>query len=401
MDTTRTDSGGRRWAMLALLSLAELLGMSLWFTASAVAPQLEARWALDAVQAGWLTTTVQLGFVAGTAFAAILNLADILPARRYMALSALAGALANASLLVAPGFGVALVGRFLVGFFLAGVYPPAMKMVATWFRSARGMAIGTVVGALTVGKATPYLVSAFHTAGLGFVVLTGSAGAVVAAALVEFGYHDGPFPFERRPFDWKLVGRVLGHRPSRLAIGGYLGHMWELYAMWALVSHFFMTYFAARGAPDAHAVVLSGLVGFGAIAMGGPGSVIAGTWADRWGRERVASAAMMASGAIALVIGWLTFLPPAVLVALALVWGFFVVADSAQFSALVTEVTPRHAVGTGLTLQTSLGFGLTAFSIWLTVEVSSRVGWGPAFSMLAVGPVLGIWAMGRLRKARG
>jgi len=387
--------------MLAFLSLAELLGMSLWFVASAVAPHLEARWALNDVQAGWLTMTVQLGFVAGTAFAAILNLADILPARRYMALSALAGALANASLMVAPGFGAALVGRFLVGFFLAGVYPPAMKMIATWFRSARRMAIRTVVGALTVGKATPYLVSAFHTAGLSFVVLTGSAGAVVAALLVEFGYRDGPFPFERRPFDWKLVGKVLAHRPSRLAIGGYLGHMWELYAMWALVSHFFMTYFTARGAAEPRAAMLSGLVGFGAIAIGGAGAVVAGVWADRWGRERVASAAMLASGAIALVIGWLTFLPPAVLVALALVWGFFVVADSAEFSALVTEVTPRHAVGTGLTLQTSLGFGLTALSIWLTVEVSSRVGWGPAFSMLAVGPALGIWAMARLARVRG
>ncbi|MEJ2186203.1 MAG: MFS transporter [Gemmatimonadota bacterium] len=288
-DPAAAESGARRWAMLSLLSLAELLGMSLWFTASAVAPQLEARWALDAVQAGWLTTTVQLGFVAGTAFAAVLNLADILPARRYMALSALAGALANASLLVAPGFAAALVGRFFVGFFLAGVYPPAMKMIATWFRAARGMAIGTVVGALTVGKATPYLVSAFHTAGLGFVVLTGSAGAVVAALLVELGYRDGPFPFERRPFDWKLVGRVLAHRPSRLAIGGYLGHMWELYAMWALVSHFFLQYFIARGDAEAHALLLSGLVGFGAIAIGGAGSVIAGTWADHWGRERVAS----------------------------------------------------------------------------------------------------------------
>lgn len=170
--------------------------------------------------------------------------------------------------------------------------------------------------------------------------------------------------------------------------------------MWALVSHFFLQYFIARGDAEAHALLLSGLVGFGAIAIGGAGSVIAGTWADHWGRERVASAAMLVSGAIALVIGWLTFLPPAVLIALALVWGFFVVADSAQFSALVTEVTPRHAVGTGLTLQTSLGFGLTALSIWLTVEVSSRVGWGPAFSMLAVGPMLGIWAMAKLWKVR-
>lgn len=392
-----TDSDRSRWGMLALLSFAELLGMSLWFTANAVAPQLEARWALDAVQAGWLTTTVQLGFVAGTAFAAILNLADILPARRYMALSALAGALANASLMVAPGFGVALVGRFLVGFFLAGVYPPAMKMVATWFRSARGMAIGTIVGALTVGKATPYLVSAFHTAGLGFVVLTGSAGAVVAALLVEVGYHDGPFPFERRPFDWKLVGRVLAHRPSRLAIGGYLGHMWELYAVWSLVTVYFFDFFSARGT-GGHA--LASAVGFGVIAMGGAGCVLAGSWADRIGRERITIAAMAVSGSCSLVMGWLMNAPVAVVVTLAMIWGFAVVADSAQFSAVVTEVAPKHAVGTALTLQTSLGFALTALSIWVTLEIAERFGWGPAFSLLAVGPVFGIVTMLRLKNVR-
>lgn len=393
-------AGRRRWGMLVLLSLAELLGMSLWFTANAVAPHLEALWGLDAVQAGWLTTTVQLGFVAGTAIAAILNLADILPARRYFALSAIAAALANASLLVAPGFGAALVGRFLVGFFLAGVYPPAMKMIATWFKDARGFAIGTVVGALTVGKALPYLVTALRTADMTFVVVSGSGGALLAALMVEFLYHDGPFPFARRPFDWGLVGTVLRHRPTRLAIGGYLGHMWELYAMWALIAHFFLQYFAGRGAGEGRALMFSGLVAFGAIAIGGVGSVIAGTWADRWGRERVASAAMLVSGAIALVMGWLTFLPPALLVTLALVWGFAVVADSAQFSALVTEVGPGHAVGTALTLQTSLGFGLTAFSIWFTLEVAETVGWGPAFTMLAAGPVMGIWAMMRLKKLR-
>ncbi len=394
------DSGAWRWGMLALLSLAELLGMSLWFTASAVAPQLEARWALDAVQAGWLTTTVQLGFVAGTAFAAILNLADILPARRYMALSALAGALANASLLVAPGFGIALVGRFLVGFFLAGVYPPAMKMVATWFRSARGMAIGTVVGALTVGKAMPYLVSAFHTAGLAFVVLTGSAGAVIAAFLVETGYRGGPYPFERRPFDWKLVGRVLAHRPSRLAIGGYLGHMWELYAGWSALGSYFLYFFAQHGMTGVRLASAAALTAFAAIAAGGLGSVLAGVWADRWGRENIASWAMVVSGTCALTLGWLVRAPAWLAIFVALLWGFSIVADSAQFSALVTEMTPRHAVGTALTLQTSLGFGLTAVSIWLTSEIVQRIGWGPAFSLLAIGPVLGIVAMIRLKNIR-
>jgi MFS family permease len=357
-------------------------------------------WGLTAGQAGWLTTIVQLGFVAGTAAAALLNLADIIPARRYFAVSAVLAAAANAAILVAPGFAVALACRFLTGLFLAGVYPPAMKMIATWFRSARGFAIGTLVGALTIGKAMPYLVGAIGTADPRFVVLSASAGALGSALLVAALYRDGPFPFARRPFSWGLVGTVVQHRQTRLAVGGYLGHMWELYAMWTLIALFFLDYFQGRGASPIEAGVASGLVAFATIAAGGIGSVVAGTWADRLGRERVTIWAMVVSGGCSLVIGWLTLLPPPLLIGLALVWGFAIVADSAQFSALVTEVAPPHAVGTALTLQTSIGFLLTAFSIWLTVEVSGRFGWGPAFTMLAIGPVLGIRAMARLSATR-
>ena len=387
-----------RWTILALLSGAELLGMSLWFTASAVSPQLAAEWGLTPSQAGWLTTTVQLGFVAGTAVAAILNLADLVPDRRYFAASAVLGALANAGILLAPGYGAALFLRFLTGFFLAGVYPPAMKMIATWFRTGRGLAIGTIVGALTVGKAAPYLVHAFREASIPFVVLTASGGALIAAVLVFGAYRPGPYPFTRRPFSLRLVGTVLGHRPTRLAIGGYLGHMWELYAMWTLIAVFLHEYLAARlVAPGAAA----SLAGFAAIAMGGVGAVVAGAWADRLGRERVAVWSMAVSGACSLTVGWLLTAPVPVVLGLTLIWGFAIVADSAQFSALVTEVAPPHAVGTALTLQTSLGFALTAGSIWLTVEVAARFGWGLAFSLLAVGPAAGIVSTLRLRGLRG
>src|SRR5439155_6706695 len=182
------DRSPMRWRMLALLSLAELLGMSLWFAAAAVAPQLRVQWGLDAARIGWLTAAVQLGFVAGTAAASVLNLADLVPARALFACSAALGALANAALTAAPGFGSAVVSRFFCGFFLAGVYPPAMKMISTWFRSSRGLAIGTVVGALTVGKATPYLVHAIRGASVPAVTLTASAGALLAAALVALAY---------------------------------------------------------------------------------------------------------------------------------------------------------------------------------------------------------------------
>src|SRR3954468_4460774 len=232
------DTYSTRWRVLALLGFAELLGMSLWFSASAVTPQLRALWDLSTPEAAWLTTIVQLGFVAGTAVAAVLNLADLVPAGRLFSASALLGAVANAAVLVAPGYGWALVMRFLTGFFLAGVYPPAMKMIATWFRSDRGLAIGVIVGALTVGKATPYLVRAIPHVGLRPVVLTSSIGALVAATLVAFAYREGPFPFSSRPFSWRHVFDVIRVREWRLATGSYLGHMFELYAFWTWIPFF-------------------------------------------------------------------------------------------------------------------------------------------------------------------
>jgi len=382
--------------VLALLALAELLGMSVWFSASALAPQLARAWALTPAQAGWLTATVQLGFVAGTAAAALLNLADIVPLRVYFALAALGASASNLALLAAGGFAPALVSRFATGFFLAGVYPPAMKMIATWYRDARGFAIGTIVGALTVGKAMPYLVHGLERAGAAPVVGGASAAAALAGVLVLAAYRDGPFPFARRPFAWGLVGTVLRHRPTRLAIGGYLGHMWELYAMWTWIAAFL----AAGAGLRARA---ADVAGFAAIAVGGAGCVAGGWAADRWGRERVTIWAMATSGSCAALIG-LGAGAPAVVLAVALAWGFSVVADSAQFSALVTELAPSHAVGTALTLQTSLGFLLTLFSIQLVPHLVAAAGWRWAFVALAAGPACGIAAMrrlGRLRSAVG
>jgi MFS family permease len=389
-----------RWTILAILSIGQLLGMSLWFTASATSAQLAALWSLDAGNAAGLTTSVQIGFVAGTALAALLNLADVVSARRYFAVCAVAAAAANAALLLATGPATAAASRFLTGFFLAGVYPPAMKMAATWFRSGRGVAIGTVVGALTVGKALPYLIGAVTLLDYRFVIITTSIGALAAAALIATAYEDGPFPFPSRPFSWGLVGVIARHRETRLAIGGYLGHMWELYAMWAALSIFFLHLYARSGHDSLESAALAGLTTFGAIALGGAGSVMAGAWADRLGRENVAVAAMAVSGSCALLIGWLMAAPVWIVVIIALLWGFAIVADSAQFSALVTEVAPPHAVGTALTLQTSLGFLLTALSIWLTLVVQARWGWGMAFSMLAIGPLFGIRQMLVLRQSR-
>jgi MFS family permease len=374
--------------------------MSPWFSASAVAPHLQAAWGLGPSETGWLTTAVQAGFVAGTALLAASNLADLLPSRALFAACALLAACANGALAAAPGYRYALLCRLLTGASLAGVYPPAMKMVATWFRERRGLAIGILVGSLTLGKATPYLLGALEGADFRWVLWGTSAGAAAAALLVGVGYADGPFLFERRPFSWRLAGRVLHHRPSRLSIGGYLGHMWELYAMWTWAPAFLAASLAESGRGKGVPASLPDLLGFGAIAIGMAGCVWGGYMADRIGRERLVKLAMGASGTCALGIGFGFGASPWLLVPVAWTWGFFVVADSAQFSTLVTEVSPAHAVGTALTLQTSLGFLLTTVTIQLVPIIEQTAGWRWAFPILALGPAAGIAAIRRLERLR-
>lgn len=391
------DADPRRWRILLLLATAELLGMSVWFGASAVAAQLAAPWALSQSETGWLTTIVQLGFVLGTATLSILNLADIVPSRLLFSVAALAGAASNTALIFATTYRGALVCRLLTGFALAGVYPPAMKMIATWFRARRGLAVGGIVGALTVGKATPYLVHAIPGAGVRPVVLTASVAATLAALLVAAGYRDGPYPFPSRRFSWGLVGTVIRSRRWRLATNGYLGHMFELYSAWTWLPVFVRESLVASGMMrDDRTLSIASAVAFAAIAIGGPACVWGGWVADRRGRAWLVTIALAASGACSILIGF-TFGHTLWIVALvSLVWGFFVIADSAQFSVLVTESVPSHAVGTALTVQTSLGFLLTMVSIQLIPPIEQVSGWRWAFAVLALGPAFGIAAIRRL-----
>ena len=383
--------------MLALVALAELLGMSVWFAANAVAPQLADRWTISASQAGWLSTVVQIGFVVGTALAALFNLADLVPAKWYFSMSAIAAAAANAALLVAPGYRTALLCRSLTGMCLAGVYPPAMKMAATWFRRRRGLAIGIVVGALTIGKAVPYLVHAVPGAGIVGVVTCASFAALLAAALVAAWYEDGPEPFPRRPFDLALVSTVLRDVRYRQVLGGYAGHMLELYACWVWIPSFLAASALARGADATASTGWVAAMSFVVIAAGAVGCVLGGELADRVGYVRLVVVAMALSGSCALLTPLVFGRSPSLLVGLLLVWSVAVIADSAQFSTLVTRVVAPHAIGTALTLQTSIGFLLTTITIQLVPLVAGVAGWRYAFPMLAVGPALGIAAIRRLR----
>jgi len=404
------DEAPDRWRMLLLVACAELLGMSVWFAGSAVAPELQQRWSLSSAQVGWLTTAVQLGFVGGTALSALLNLADIVAARRLFAVSALLAAAINLLLPVVPSFSQALITRALCGAALAGVYPPAMKMAATWFRARRGMAVGAVVGALTVGKAGPYLAYVVPGVTLSGVVAVTSGATALAAALVWLGYRDGPYAFPSRRFSWQLITTVTRTRRWRLAMGGYLGHMAELYSYWTWIPAFLLASAAAHG-DMAHGDMAHGDMGqhpertvarvsalsFAVIAGGGAGCLWGGVVADRIGRERLVVIAMAISGACGALIGFAFGGSWWILAPLALVWGFFVIADSAQFSVLVTESVPPHAVGTALTMQTSLGFLLTTITIQLVPWMQARAGWAWAFALLSLGPMAGIVAIRRLR----
>lgn len=380
---------------LTLVAIALLLAMGLWFGVSAVAPQIAREWRLSESQAAWLTLAVQLGFVAGTLLSATLNLADVIRVRHLFALCALLGALANLLLAaVVQSLTAAIALRFLTGVFLAGVYPPGMKIIATWFKTGRGFALGVLVGALTLGKASPYLVNAFGSGNwrvnAGVASLFAMAGALVVARFVE----DGPYALPNQPFDVSQFAKVFTNRGVRLANLGYFGHMWELYAMWTWAPVMIRASVAASGDSPRFAEAAS----FAVIGAGAIGCVVAGRVADRIGRPIVASAAMAGSGASCLVVGFLFGKAPIALLAVAIFWGATVVADSAQFSACVTEYGDPRYLGTALTLQTCIGFLITTISIRMMPLLVARVGWEWAFAFLAPGPLLGIIPMMRLRR---
>jgi MFS family permease len=381
--------------MLLLVALGQLLGMTLWFSATAAAPAIAAEFAIGGTGTAWLTMGVQCGFVAGTLISALLNLADVLNARRLFAIGCITGATANAAITLVDASGAIIVLRMITGAALACVYPPGMKIAAGWFLERRGAALGILVGALTVGSAVPHLL-AWAASGVSWrvLMLTSSGLAVLGAAIVAGTVSDGPYVSASAPFDPRAIALVVRNRGVRLATLGYLGHMWELYAMWTWIPAFAAASIAA-GAGTAGRI--GSLVAFIAIASGAIGCVLAGFWADSIGKARVAGDAMIVSALCSLGAGLLYAQPLSFLLALAVVWGFSVVADSAQFSALVSEFSPRTHVGTALTLQTCVGFLLTLASMRLVPELAARFGWQWVFAVLAPGPVLGAIAMRRLR----
>ena len=380
--------------MLLLVAAGQFFGLTLWFSATAAAPALAREFAITGAGVAWLTMAVQAGFVAGTLMSALFNLPDVLNARRLFAAGCLAGALANAAITLAGTPALIIALRFATGAALACVYPPGLKIAAGWFLDRRGTALGIVVGALTIGTSVPHMLT-WATDGVSWrtLMVCSSLLATIGAAIVALTVKDGPYVSASAPFDPHAVGIVLRNREVRLATLGYLGHMWELYAMWTWIPAFATASILASGSDAGRQ---GSLIAFIAIASGAIGCVLAGIGGDAVGKARVAGSAMVVSGTCALLAGLSFGGPFIVLVALAVVWGFSIVADSAQFSALVAQFSPRTHVGTALTLQTCVGFLLTMISMRLLPAVAESAGWKWAFLILVPGPFLGALAMRRL-----
>jgi MFS family permease len=389
-----------RWRLLAVLGLGELLAMSPWFSASAVAPLITVQLNLSGLDLPLLTIAVQLGFVLGALLIAVTGAADVLPARALFLAGAVAAAVSNLGFAyVAGDFGSAVAFRFVTGFALAGVYPVGMKIVVGWFRRERGLAIGVLVGALTVGASLPYLFRALGAlSGLDWraIVASASVAGLLGGLLVGLTVRRGPFDVAAPRFSVAVARRAFAEPSVRLANLGYLGHMWELYAMWTWIPLFFAASFTAAGLADPAAASFAAFV---VVAAGGVGCAAAGLAADRIGRTTLTIGAMAVSGTSAVAIGFLFGAPPALTLVVGIVWGVSVVADSAQFSAAITELGPPGTAGSALALQTASGFLLTGVTIMIigVLSTTDALGWRLVFALLALGPLVGITAMWRLR----
>ena len=389
MDGAAVESAPGRARALGLIVVALVLAMTTWFSASAVVPQLRDEWSLSNSSAAWLTIAVQVGFVAGALLSSALNLADVLPIRALILVSCIGAAVANLAVVAADGPRSAIPLRMLTGFFLAGVYPPAAKLISTWFVARRGTALGVTVGALTLGSAAPHLVNGLG--GLDWpIVIVATSGLTLLGGLVALAVDEGPHRFPAAVLDVRQIGQVFQNRGVRLASLGYFGHMWELYAMWA----WFLVFYREEVASGTSASYAA----FAAIGVGALGCYAGGVLGDRIGRAQSAAAMMATSGACALAIGLLLDAPAWLVLAVGLIWGFTVVADSAQFSTLVTEHADQAYVGTALSVQMAVGFALTTVTIWLIPFLADAVGWRYAFAFLAPGPALGLVAMVRLAR---
>lgn len=385
-----------KFKSISLLLIAEVAALSLWFVSAAILPEMQRETPMSPFRQAAMSSAVQAGFVFGALVSAMLGIADRFDPRRVFAASAIAAAIANATLLVSePGSAVAILARGITGALMAGVYPVGMKIAVGWGKDDRGFLVGALVGALTLGSAAPHLIALGGGADWRLTIGVASflaAGAGILCLFVSLG----PYHAAAQRFSAKAIGLAWTDRRIRLAYAGYLGHMWELYAMWAWIGVATAVSYAAH-MDQAGAESLAKLTAFLAISAGGIISIIAGLFADRIGKADIAAIALAASGASAILTA-VTFGGPVWLtMALVIIWGAAVVPDSAQFSALVADASPPDQAGSLMTFQTALGFALTFGTVQLTPVLVNALSWPIVLAALALGPAFGLVAMLRLR----
>jgi MFS family permease len=375
-----------------VIVLSQFAGGSLWFAGNAVIGELQLALGLPDAALGWITSAVQLGFIAGTLGFAFFAVSDLASPRLVFLLCALAGAAANAaSYALAQGLGSLLVLRFATGFFLAGIYPVGMKIAAGWYRDDLGKALGFLVGALVLGTAFPHLLKGLGSALPAQQVMLGVSALAVAGGAAMFALvPDGPYLSRGARFDPRALAAVFGTARFRASAFGYFGHMWELYAFWAFVPLVIAAHAAQLAVP---------LWTFAVIAVGALGCVAGGLVSLRAGSARVAFAQLCASGICCLLSPLLFHAPTALFLAFLLFWGIVVAGDSPQFSALNAAYAPRELVGSALTIANCIGFAITIGSIELLNAAAGSLGAHWLFVLLAPGPVFGLAAMLPLLRA--
>ncbi|MDT0329865.1 MFS transporter [Nocardiopsis lambiniae] len=383
-------------AQRGLIAVTQVLALAVWFSVSAVVPSVQHDLGISSTASVWLTGSVQLGFVTGALASTALNLADRMPLHLLLGTSAaLAAAGTSVVALFAQDLPSMIALRFLTGVFLAGVYPTGMKLMASWAgSSSRGLSMGLLIGALTLGSALPHLIGGLAVLPwrevLQATAVVGGVGAVIALTAVRAGPHFASRAVVLRP---RYALRMLSERETLLVNLGYFGHMWELYALWTWIPVFVLHAPASAsfaGYQQVMVFVAMGVFGFAGCLVGG--------WAaDRYGRSRAAVTALAVSGACC-VLSPLAFGSPApVLAVFCALWGASVIADSGVFSTALSEVADRSMVGTALSAQTAIGFALTVFSIQLVPLVAEATDWRYAFLALVPGPIIGAIAMARFR----
>ncbi|MCT8138312.1 MFS transporter [Anaerobacillus sp. CMMVII] len=387
-----------RWKALFWISLSQLFALSIWFSASVILPELKVIWGLSNSTEAFVSSSVPLGFIVGALVSSYFGIADRFNPRKIFVVSALSGAFFNLLILFSGSAFIGISLRLLTGFTLAGIYPIAVKILAQWFPKNRGLAIGILIAALTLGSALPHFIIVFlETVSWKFIIMISSCLAIFAATIMHYFVTDAPTTAKKTIFSFMLLRKVVKNKPVMLANYGYFGHMWELYAMWTWLPAFLTASFLVNS-PEI-SPWYSALAAFIAIGVAGAiGSVVGGFVADKIGRAQLTMIALVGSSLCALLIGftfgkmvWLTLL-------VAFIWGIFVIADSAQFSAAVSEFAEVEYVGTALTFQMCIGFAITIITIQALPFLQAIVGWEWVFAFLSIGPIVGIFSMEKLRK---